>query len=282
MPNWRKAVHPRVCGEQAGVPFAQGHSYGSSPRVRGTVGMRPGRAIGYRFIPACAGNSHIRTLLACRLPVHPRVCGEQAKSKAHFLPHAGSSPRVRGTADPCLPLGRVSRFIPACAGNSAVASPHVRTTGGSSPRVRGTASARLSTHLYRRFIPACAGNSERWQRLFSTMAVHPRVCGEQGRWGVWGDASPRFIPACAGNSSTSRSETRAPAVHPRVCGEQLSSLDRLTSHLGSSPRVRGTGIGRACDHFDRRFIPACAGNRHHSDVIEQSEPVHPRVCGEQR
>ena len=170
---------------------------------------------------------------------------------------------------------------PRVCGEQSISSVLLVTIHGSSPRVRGTASARLSTHLYRRFIPACAGNSERWQRLFSTMAVHPRVCGEQGRWGVWGDASPRFIPACAGNSSTSRSETRAPAVHPRVCGEQLSSLDRLTSHLGSSPRVRGTGIGRACDHFDRRFIPACAGNSADTDVNTILLPVHPRVCGEQ-
>ena len=51
--------------------------------------------------------------------------------------------------------------------------------------------------------------------------------------------------------------------------------------IGSSPRVRGTGITSLAVAAGIRFIPACAGN---SRVIIRecvSRPVHPRVCGEQ-
>ena len=109
----RRAVHPRVCGEQSRIAcFTQIYEYGSSPRVRGTglvsicqpmshcAGSSPRvRGTGFgcstedRFIPACAGNSvttvaraNNRFIPACAgnsgaasAPdaVHPRVCGEQ-------------------------------------------------------------------------------------------------------------------------------------------------------------------------------------------------------------
>ena len=132
------SVHPRVCGElasRAGIARRYG---GSSPRVRGTRvgGGLVGR--GWRFIPACAGNSSPASGRGVCPPVHPRVCGELAP-----LPHARRPPQ---------------RFIPACAGNSSsppgktTSSPvHPRVCGelrgcggvrglvvGSSPRVRGT------------------------------------------------------------------------------------------------------------------------------------------------
>ena len=51
------AVHPRVCGEQ-GIPGRPARAVvGSSPRVRGTVGISPATLSLWRFIPACAGNS---------------------------------------------------------------------------------------------------------------------------------------------------------------------------------------------------------------------------------
>ena len=56
-------VHPRVCGEQV---FDLGDllaHLGSSPRVRGTVGLGHHVAFDLRFIPACAGN---RTRFATR------------------------------------------------------------------------------------------------------------------------------------------------------------------------------------------------------------------------
>ena len=71
-----------------------------------------------RFIPACAGNAHLRPAPAKPAPVHPRVCGERRSTATTTQPKCGSSPRVRGTlaVEPAryAPL----RFIPACAGNA--------------------------------------------------------------------------------------------------------------------------------------------------------------------
>ena len=70
-------------------------------------------------------------------------------------------------------------------------------------------------------------------------------------------------------------------VHPRVCGEQFSDDQFEDPEFGSSPRVRGTDF--VCrDHSpDRRFIPACAGNRYAFIRKPCAWTVHPRVCGEQ-
>ena len=53
----RKAVHPRVCGEQENSFCCLRSDSGSSPRVRGTDGEVSFWGDGGRFIPACAGNS---------------------------------------------------------------------------------------------------------------------------------------------------------------------------------------------------------------------------------
>ena len=152
---------------------------------------------------------------------------------------------------------------------------------GSSPRVRGTGRRGVS--------------------LRSLMAVHPRVCGEQA-YRVVNDmasigSSPRvrgtdeplvnayaeirFIPACAGNSNQ-RDVTRSiQAVHPRVCGEQWIWQGLSENTLGSSPRVRGTGRKQQRQDSERRFIPACAGNRPVASRYGPTRSVHPRVCEEQ-
>ena len=51
--------------------------------------------------------------------------------------------------------------------------------------------------------------------------------------------------------------------------------------FGSSPRVRGTGYARIAGDSRTRFIPACAGNSKNCQAAVSSNPVHPRVCGEQ-
>ncbi len=51
------SVHPRVCGEQLFYPNNSERNFGSSPRVRGTDESGLMKWPGFRFIPACAGNS---------------------------------------------------------------------------------------------------------------------------------------------------------------------------------------------------------------------------------
>jgi len=152
-----------------------------------------------------------------------------------------------------------------------------------------------------RFIPACAGNSALKEFVARAVAVHPRVCGEQGVIERFRDvkigSSPRvrgtdavtvymiflsrFIPACAGNRREAQWPRTRKAVHPRVCGEQGTPGITGTEASGSSPRVRGTA--RVNGHFEGvwRFIPACAGNSGRGWRDTGDNPVHPRVCGEQ-
>ena len=319
--QFSRAVHPRVCGEQTSIGRSSSDNSGSSPRVRGTGKLRNYNPQRPWFIPACAGNRAVAHDIPVRLPVHPRVCGEQDVKGLRDCVKYGSSPRVRGTdAVPRIPENW-PRFIPACAGNSHQArmnrgefAVHPRVCGeqshaasgasrlyGSSPRVRGT-GRELRLHAdQRRFIPACAGNSSRLMRLSVRNPVHPRVCGEQleklsGRFTIAG-SSPRvrgtghrkqqgkpfirFIPACAGNRSDKASRSQSASVHPRVCGEQMSSPCGVAPASGSSPRVRGTEKPAYDQPKTYRFIPACAGNSRSMSSSVRPAPVHPRVCGEQ-
>ena len=192
---------------------------GSSPRMRGTVRPRPCRRARGRFIPAHAGNRKFAATATQILPVHPRACGEQGRKRTTDRGYIGSSPRMRGT-------GRNS---------------HIHSVSF-------------------RFIPAHAGNRTPGAPPEKPFAVHPRACGEQkyrpSDWFWSGGSSPRmrgtgaarprrehtfrFIPAHAGNSKQRGKEIHDGLVHPRACGEQGNVHRDTASHIGSSPRMRGT------------------------------------------
>ncbi len=278
---WRCAVHPRVCGELRHEALEAPHELGSSPRVRGT---------------------HAKKLAGKAMTsVHPRVCGELFTNGASTWPTSGSSPRVRGTPAVDRVGGLVVRFIPACAGNSAgapsasavgawfipaCAGNSLRNLGspllahGSSPRVRGTRRDGRHCGRRRRFIPACAGNSPliAWPSV-ATFGSSPRVRGTRPRPCRQSDRR-RFIPACAGNSRCPWKCMRRTAVHPRVCGELALYAIESAGRNGSSPRVRGTPVGKPAKADRHRFIPACAGNSSACSRSTLARPVHPRVCGE--
>ena len=133
-----------------------------------------------------------------------------------------------------------------------------------------------------RFIPAWAGNTANPPLALALRSVHPRVGGEHddaldGAAGSVG-SSPRgrgtpacarflsgrhrFIPAWAGNTAIAITSRTLQPVHPRVGGEHLICLSMVRSNRGSSPRGRGTQTGYPPVHalFERRFIPAWAGN----------------------
>ena len=107
-----------MCGERAAATFAAMMAGGSSPRVRGTPGIRQAAQYVRRFIPACAGNAIASSNPSGRKSVHPRVCGERFLRLPVSDLCSGSSPRVRGTPSRSARLISYSRFIPACAGNA--------------------------------------------------------------------------------------------------------------------------------------------------------------------
>jgi len=233
---------------------------GSSPRTRGT-GYRRGSSRGRsRFIPAHAGNSALCRHQSALSPVHPRARGEQ--------------------------------FSP----------PWAKSIGvGSSPRTRGTGVHGRERRGHPRFIPAHAGNSNQGNGPYIPEPVHPRARGEQAGGGHHSDcnggSSPRtrgtgrhiesfgsayrFIPAHAGNRKPFGGPPGVESVHPRARGEQQVRLLLRRSHLGSSPRTRGTGLRRRAAAASCRFIPAHAGNRCPFSSTADPTAVHPRARGEQ-
>ena len=89
-----------------------------------------------------------------------------------------------------------------------------------------------------------------------------------------------IIPACAGNTTYPKSGTPRLRDHPRVCGEHQLKTDKTATIEGSSPRVRGTRIGRRTRTRREGIIPACAGNTAASWFAHDLLGDHPRVCGE--
>ena len=234
-------------------------SFGSSPRMRGTLISQVCALSHIRFIPAYAGNTNIAEDAHSSSSVHPRVCGEHSIVQARTGEQFGSSPRMRGTPLRGLKDCEIERFIPAYAGNTkssvfeeVLKAVHPRVCGehgstivvngfpaGSSPRMRGT-------HLPEFGKPVCE----------------------------------RFIPAYAGNTQAHCFRSFPYPVHPRVCGEHSVPDHDLLCSGGSSPRMRGTRSGVRIGIDPRRFIPAYAGNTDGSNAPMHLVPVHPRVCGE--
>ena len=92
----------------------------------------------------------------------------------------------------------------------------------------------------------------------------------------------RFIPAYAGNTINPSRGSIHSSVHPRVCGEHSLSGVSRSGNRGSSPRMRGTHMLISVPPYNRRFIPAYAGNTSKIGASRVSPSVHPRVCGEHR
>ncbi len=235
---------------------------GSSPRARGRGSCDPHLGRARRFIPACAGNRTSRRPAISAHAVHPRVRGEQVAVEVVVQVHL--------------------RFIPACAGNRFVHAFSVSGLFGSSPRARGT-----GTGVCRRAGPSTVHPRVRGEQAVSMIAA-PAVVGSSPRARGTGrmllgtpvdfrGSSPRARGT--GPNSTSTAPTRT--VHPRVRGEQVVPPIQGRPALGSSPRARGTGDRRHCGRRQRRFIPACAGNRSLSTNGPSVMAVHPRVRGEQ-
>ena len=205
-------------------------SWGSSPRVRGTLSRASTATSWSRIIPACAGNTCRSGNAAPSRRDHPRVCGEHNLIKSFVDGKTGSSPRVRGTPRTNRPHNLMPGIIPACAGNT------------QSLLLFGCRIVDAEVVDEFGIIPACAGNTHCMTPTSAVSWDHPRVCGEHfvscGDFPLAKGSSPRvrgtllgnaqtghgrgIIPACAGNTGDG-APTRPPVRdHPRVCGEHFS------------------------------------------------------------
>ena len=110
--------HPRMCGEHLLPVSLLFCSPGSSPHVRGALGITQSDVADAGIIPACAGSTRTR-LVPCRgNRDHPRMCGEHLIVPEISLVVSGSSPHVRGARLSNICLASVLGIIPACAGST--------------------------------------------------------------------------------------------------------------------------------------------------------------------
>ena len=111
-------AHPRVCGENWATVSTPCAFSGSSPRVRGKPSSHVFDLTTLRLIPACAGKTFRVRPMIFRSGAHPRVCGENARTRARLAQLRGSSPRVRGKLEFGVFQTHSIRLIPACAGKT--------------------------------------------------------------------------------------------------------------------------------------------------------------------
>ena len=107
----------------------------------------------------------------------------------------------------------------------------------------------------------------------------PRVRGkEAGEPGLGHGVG--IIPAGAGKRRGRSGPRRGVQDHPRGCGEKWRQQLNLHIPLGSSPRVRGKGLGDARVVRRHGIIPAGAGKRRTRTRTPRACRDHPRGCGE--
>ena len=111
-------AHPRACGENRYTSLGPWALYGSSPRMRGKLCAACGGGYADGLIPAHAGKTLPRLMVARRARAHPRACGENvAQGQLGALPW-GSSPRMRGKPEHRRRGPHPRRLIPAHAGKT--------------------------------------------------------------------------------------------------------------------------------------------------------------------
>ena len=252
------AVYPRVCGGTLRQWTETASAPGLSPRVRGNRGVKPGTFPLTGSIPACAGEPSRGSASNGKAAVYPRVCGGTTSKLRRYGTQKGLSPRVRGNLSTIAFLPPALGSIPACAGEPGMTQPPSEL-GGVYPRVcGGTSSTAWTFRLPLGLSPRVRGNHQRT----------PDCRQERGS-----------IPACAGEPPSPAPFQNRLEVYPRVCGGTKGVSMMLAHENGLSPRVRGNLLEPTLSVFQRRSIPACAGEPYEGAPFLAGRRVYPRVCG---
>ena len=213
-------VHPHGCGERIRTRDKAHGSYGSSPRLWGTLKAMLSASGFLRFIPTAVGNAAVAFAGCAIRSVHPHGCGERCGGVAGPQKVHGSSPRLWGTPADRDTRRKEGRFIPTAVGNAAsgkmaACEPSVHPHGcgeRTSPELEETRKNGSSPRLW--------GTRRLGQPVDRHHRVHPHGCGERvfpydpatGHPGssprLWGTLlhyfhspfSMRFIPTAVGNA----------------------------------------------------------------------------------
>ena len=148
-------------------------------------------------------------------------------------------------------------------------------------------------------IPAHAGQPHVVCECDAHAPVYPRACGATPcalcLTSVPYGLSPRMrgnlvyrgddglvigsIPAHAGQPAIEGYFVAVQQVYPRACGATLVIVRACYYLRGLSPRMRGNLVPRAFKTWERRSIPAHAGQPSPRGSIFSSGTVYPRACG---
>ena len=254
---------------------------------------------GLGIIPARAGFTGLRPVLAALAGDHPRSRGVYRSSARARCARRGSSPLARGLLDDTGDSTVAGGIIPARAGFTRVGhrpgpegGDHPRSRGvypvgggdppfavGSSPLARGLPAAGSGQWPGSGIIPARAGFTRRLPHGRRHGADHPR---SRGVYNVLplpprtrGGSSPlarglltgtkrlvmfvRIIPARAGFTTTILGRGRPHQDHPRSRGVYAPPNRPSSSGTGSSPLARGLQRFTDTAVAHVRIIPARAG-----------------------
>ena len=168
--------------------------------------------------------------------------------------------------------------------------------------MRGKQSPRLPHGSRGRITPAHAGKTATKARYCSSLADHPRACGENAvnslllfsfsgspprmRGKHQRDARTRrerrITPAHAGKTQTLLHTAPSQTDHPRACGENILDMMERYALAGSPPRMRGKQCPPLCRCCGVRITPAHAGKTRARCAWLLTRTDHPRACGENR
>ena len=209
-------------------------------------------------IPANAGETQARALLA-RLPrAYPRERGGNADALVFSYKYMGLSPRTRGKP----------HRIPRCA-----------AVGGPIPANAGeTWYTRRRCQYLRAYPRERGGNSGRPIPTSGSAGLSPRTRGKRSYLDIGaGDRGP--IPANAGETSGKAVTGSGTTAYPRERGGNHRHRWLPTARAGLSPRTRGKpDYGQPCGN-GRGPIPANAGETSRTAMIPPPARAYPRERG---
>ena len=112
--------HPRTCGANRSSDTRPIVCRGSSPHMRGKLGVPDDADVDDRIIPAHAGQTRPRRGVRRGRADHPRTCGANRLCRGHRPRLRGSSPHMRGKHKSARHRHHLHRIIPAHAGQTEV------------------------------------------------------------------------------------------------------------------------------------------------------------------
>ena len=277
-----------------------------APRTTGSSPLARGLLVGNGIcgpeggiIPARAGFTVIRPLMADHLEDHPRSRGVYGVLGHRGPPHPGSSPLARGLPPRGVLRGAPAGIIPARAGFTSPSRGTPLCTPDH-PRSRGVYKVldvddRRSPWI----IPARAGFTPAAVRRRSQRGDHPRSRGvyapHRASTAAKRGSSPLarglpdaaaqvhdqdgIIPARAGFTAMTWTPRSGRTDHPRSRGVYTGGRSTGLRLRGSSPLARGLRRHRRGAHLEGRIIPARAGFTGQLRVGRDSVRDHPRSRG---